>query len=225
MGVICCLEDLVCASVRSPSRSSGHLSVAVQWLYSVVLHSTVCGIFAGVSVLSVSPLWQCSVLDRGHKREIIGRINVNGNIYFWLGGHGWQMRSVACKKESSPDFCVLALSLSSLCPGPARPLTTSQTKIIERTGEGKLKVVEKDFERKTFLWISYESVTRRRISWELAKTSFACFLTGFYPLPLGSVTGRREIWSVTLCGSYLKTQSLPEACWEAWGIILSKILL
>ena len=50
VGVICWCEDLVCASVRHPSRSSGHLSVAVQCVQCctvAVLHSTVRDIRRG----------------------------------------------------------------------------------------------------------------------------------------------------------------------------------
>ena len=108
---------------------------AVQWLYCTVQS----GIFAGVSVLC----WQCTVLalgsqERNHCRELMSikthKLLTAGCLESWLTHfNGW-----ACKKESSSGW--LLSSLKSL-RGSARPVTASQTKIIERTGEGKLKVV------------------------------------------------------------------------------------
>lgn len=153
VGVICCLEDLVYASVRSPSRSSGHLSVAVQRCVQccTAQYSAVqCGIFAGVSVLSASPLWQCSVLGRGHKREIIGRVNVKGNIcIFDLVVMADKCDLGLVKKKAALTFVSwLWASQVSAQPGHSPPARLRLSNGLEK---GNWKWLRKTLRKKTFL--------------------------------------------------------------------------
>ena len=112
----------VCASVRSPSRSSGHLSVAVQWCVQCCTAQYSAGYSQG-SVSSPSLRSDCAVSWTGVTREkSFAELMWMETQYFRLGGHGWQMISGACKKKAALSFVSwLWASQASAQPGHSPP--------------------------------------------------------------------------------------------------------